>query len=183
MGVIKRPLSPGSGWREVSLYRAYADLAKENLDKGSYFESVVICCIGLDVLLNALPDRILLFSISKLNDCQKHILEEIEDRALTAGALLKQLETACVLDRRLLRALNGLNADRNRIFHPFQGRKLKSGAIVPSSATKDAADKFYRKFCYVIDLAAGRSPRSEERELNRYTEERKRTFKKHFSKP
>ena len=183
MGVIKKPLSPGGGWREVSLYRTYIDLAKENLDKGSYFEAVAICCIGLDVLLNALPDRILLFSLSKLDDCQKRILEEIEDRTLTAGALLKQLETACVLDRRFLRALNGLNADRNKIFHPFQRRKLKSGAILPSSATKDAADKFYRKFCHVIDLAAGRSPLREERELNRYIEERKRTLKKHFSKP
>jgi len=70
-----------------------------------------------------------------------------------------------------------LNADRNKILHPVQEGKLKQGAIVPSSASKHAADKFYRNFCHVIDLAGERSPRSEEKELNQYVEERKTTSK------
>ena len=183
MAVIRHPLSGGKGFKEVSLYKDYADKARKNLKEEHFFEAILVCSIGLDVLLNTLPDRLLLFSSSKLNDCQKRILEEIEKREFTAGAVLKRLGTACVLDRRLLLALNGLNADRNKIFHPFQGRKVKPGAIVPSSAAEDAAHKFYRKFCHVIDLVGGRSPRSAERGLNQYVADRERTRRRRFSKP
>jgi hypothetical protein len=71
MAIIRFPLSPGSGWQEVSIYRDYADRARLNLVEDRYFETIVICCIGLDVLLNALPDRLVLFSADKLTDCQK----------------------------------------------------------------------------------------------------------------
>lgn len=183
MAVIRHPLSPSKGWKDVSLYKDYADKARENLQGKHFFETALVCCVGLDVLLNALPDRLLAFRSSDLDDCQKRILEGIETREFTAGRIIKQLETACVLDRRLLRALKELNADRNKIFHPFQARKLKHGVIIPSSATQDAASKFYRKFCHVINLAGGSSPRTEERELNQYIAERRRTFRKHFPKP
>jgi hypothetical protein len=183
MAVTNRPLSPGKGWREVSIYRDYADRARMNLIEDRYFETIVICCIGIDVLLNALPDRLLVFSSEKLTDCQKEVLRSIQSILPTAGAIIGRLEMACVLDRRLLRALKELNKTRNKIFHPFQTSKRKQQAISPSQATKAHAETFYRAFCYVIDLAGGRSPRSEERELNRYVEERKRNRKKHFIKP
>lgn len=182
MSAIRYPLSGGKGFREVSLYKAYVDNARQNLADGHFFEAILVCSVGLDVLLNTLPDRLLLFSSSKLDDCQKKILDDIEQRELTAGAILKQREIACVLDKRLLRALKALNAERNKVFHPLQAKKLKKGAILPSSAAKDASSKFYRKFCHVINLAGGRSPRSEERDLNQYVAERNRNLKKPLSK-
>jgi hypothetical protein len=179
---IRHPLSGGKEFREVSLYKAYADTARQNLKDGNFFEAILVCSVGLDVLLNALPDRLLLFSSSKLDDCQKRILQNIEKRELTAGRILKQLELACVLDNRLLRAMKALNAERNKIFHPVQKKQLKQGAILPSLATKSDASKFYRKFCHVIDVAGGKSPHSEKRDLNQYAAERNRKLKKTVSK-
>jgi hypothetical protein len=183
MAVINRPLSLGKGWQDVSIYKDYADLARMNLSDSHYFETIVICCIGIDVLLNTLPDRLLVFSSKKLTDCQKEVLRSIESNHLTAGAIIGKLEMACILHGRLLRALRELNEKRNKVFHPFQKGKRKFKGVFPSQATKADAEGFYRKFCHVIDLAGGRSPRSDERELNRYVEERKRNREKHFIKP
>jgi len=180
MAIIRYPLSGGKGFKEISLYKDYADRAWRDLTEEKFFETILVCSVGLDVLLNTLPDRLLTFSLPKLNDCQKRILEDIEKRELTAGTILKQLDTACVLDKRLLRSLNGLNGARNKILHPFQRGKLKDGTIFPSGATKEAAENFYRKLCHVIDLAGGRSPRAEEKELNQYVLSRKKERKKHF---
>ena len=187
MTFIRRPLSPGSGWQDISLYRAYADLSRENINEGRYFEGVVIACIGFDVLLNTMPDRLLVFNSSRLNASQRATLEMVQKTPLTAGKILSCFRNARVLDRRLQRSLEKLNRERNEVAHPFTGRslakrRLKKSAVTPDRIDKSVARRFYRPFCHVIDLAGGRSPRSEERELNQYIAERRRTFRKHFSK-
>jgi len=68
MAVIRYPLSGGRGLKEVSLYRDYAFKAWENLQEEHFFEAILVCSVGLNVLLNALPDRLLLFSSSKLDN-------------------------------------------------------------------------------------------------------------------
>lgn len=75
--VIYRPLSIGGGWTEVSLYRAYADLACQDLTAGLYFEAIVVSSVGFDVLMNALPDRITLHHYGKLTNSQQKIIGKI----------------------------------------------------------------------------------------------------------
>jgi hypothetical protein len=87
---IRRPLSPGYGWLEVSLYRSYADIARENISAGRYFEAIVVCCVGFDVLVNILPDRIRLHHDDKLTPRQQNAVRNIEgEDKLTAGAILQ----------------------------------------------------------------------------------------------
>ena len=100
---------------EVSLYADYADQARRDLDEDRFFETIAVCSIGLDVLLNTLPDRLLLFSSNSLDNCQKRTLTEICGGKFTAGVILKRLDTAAVLDRRLLRALDNLSKARNKV--------------------------------------------------------------------
>lgn len=174
MAIIRHPLSGHKTLEEVSLYRAYADLAYSNLREDRYFEAIVVCCIGLDVLLNTMLDRLLLFSSSKLDSCQKEILQSMQDQKdpLTAGGIIRLLRMACVLPKRLLGGLERLNQERNKVIHPITGKRLKRDAITPPIAEKRDADKFYRLFCYVIDLAGGQSPRKAERRLLQYVKER-----------
>jgi hypothetical protein len=51
MGTIRHPLSGGREFREVSLYKAYADNARQNLENGHFFEAILVCSVGFDVLL------------------------------------------------------------------------------------------------------------------------------------
>ena len=153
MAIIRRPLSPGSGWQDVSFYRSYADSALENISEDRHFEAAVVCCIGLDVLLSTMPDRLLQFSSSKLDLCQIEILREIQKQNLTAGGVLSKLRLACVLDKKLSQALDQLNQARNRVIHPIKDGSVKGGAITPPIGNKAAAAKIYRLFCHVIDLA------------------------------
>jgi hypothetical protein len=99
---IRRPLSPGGGWIEVSLYRAYADLASEHLGAGRYFDAIVVSSVGYGVLVNALPDRVRLHHYGKLTPGQQKVIGDIEagDR-LTAGQLLAMLREANILHWRI----------------------------------------------------------------------------------
>src|SRR5437016_1929525 len=113
---IRRPLSPGGGWIEVSLYRAYADLARENLTAGRYFEAIVISSVGYDVLVNTLPDRIRLHHFDKLTSEQQKVIGDIEaGDKLTAGMILSKLKNANILHWRLDRALKQFNQERNAV--------------------------------------------------------------------
>jgi hypothetical protein len=170
---IRRPLSPGYGWLEVSLYRSYADLARENISAGRYFEAIVVCCVGFDVLVNTLPDRIRLHHNDKLTATQQTALENIEEKdQLTAGAILGRLRDASILHWRLDRALKQFNQKRNEVIHPLERQEranpdgstsyflaLKSGATAPHKATREGAEEYFRYFCHVIDLSGGESPR------------------------
>ena len=179
MAVIRYPLSGGKGIREESLYSCYADEVRKCLEEENFFEAILIRCVGLDVFLNSLPDRLICFSSHRLNDCQKRIIERIEGaKSLTGGRIIDQLDLACVLDRKLLSALKTLNADRNRVLHPIQNGKLKKKVILPDSATLDDAKIFARRFYHVIDLAGGCSPRSRKRALDQYLNQRNRALKK-----
>lgn len=165
---------------EVSFYREYADRALENLNADRYFETIVICSIGLDVILNTLPDRLRLFSSDRLKDYQKEVLSKIQQSQVTAGVIISKLSSAGFLDRRLIRALERLNRKRNKIIHPLQASKMKPGKITPSSVDKASAEKTLRLFFHVIDLAAGRSPRKEKKQLRQYIQWRKKISGKHF---
>ncbi len=180
MAVIRYPLSGSKGIVEVSLYRDYADAAFHNLESKRYFDTVVVCSIGLDVLLNTIPDRILTLSARQLNGAQKSTLERIEKGQLTSGSIIKKLKLAGVLHRRLVRALERLNDERNKIIHPYQCGHMKSETVGPSSTTEEYARKLFRLFCHVIDLAAGRSPYKEKKELDQYVAWRQRVRAAHF---
>jgi len=174
---ISRPLSPGGGWVEVSLYRAYADVANENLVAGRYFEAIVVSCVGYDVLMNTLPDRIRLHHYGKLKPEQQKVIRDIEaGKKLTAGKILEKMEKANILQRRLDRALLKFNEERNRVIHPIAVQKkvdsngydyyvpsLKPDAITPQNVKKEDAERYYRYFCHIIDLSGGDSPRKDER--------------------
>ena len=177
MAVIRYPLSGGKEFREESMYSCYADAARVCLEEEKFFEATLVCCVGLDVILNSLPDRLICFSCSNLEEPQIRKLENNE-RPLTGGGIIRRLERARVLDSKLLRALNVLNVCRNRVIHPFQNGKLKDKVILPDSATLDDAENFARWFDHVIDLAGGRSPRSKKRALDRYVDQRNRIRKK-----
>jgi hypothetical protein len=174
---IRRPLSPGGGWIEVSLYRAYADLARENLTAGRYFEAIVVCSVGYDVLVNTLPDRIRLHYYDKLTPDQQRVIGDIEasDRQ-TAGTILNKLREANILHRRIDNALSHFNKERNTVIHPIEIQEklnpngntyyvlsLKQGAVVPYKATKEDAERHFRYFCHIIDLSGGESPRKNEK--------------------
>jgi hypothetical protein len=174
---IRRPLSPGRGWTEVSLYRAYADIAQEHLINKCYFEAIVICSVGFDVLVNALPDRIRVHHYDTLTPQQQQAIGRIEasDR-LTAGGVLKKLTEADILHWRLDRVLTGFNRERNNVIHPIEKQtrvdpagntsyslSLKPGAIIPHTATEEDAKRYYRYFCHIIDLSGGESPRQAEK--------------------
>lgn len=174
---IRRPLSPGGGWIEVSLYRAYADLAREHLTAGRFFDAIVVSCVGYDVLVNTLPDRIRLHHYDKLTPKQQKVIGAIEaGEKLTAGMILKKLKDASILHRRLDRALGQFNQERNKVIHPIERQErvdsngstsyflsLKPGAVVPQKATKEDADRYFRYFCHIIDLSGGGSPRKNEK--------------------
>jgi hypothetical protein len=174
---IRKPLSPGGGWIEVSLYRAYADLAREHLASARYFDAIIVSCVGYDVLVNTLPDRIRLHHYDKLTPQQQKVIEDIEagDR-LTAGAILNKLKDANIFHWRLDRALRQFNQERNTVIHPIERQDkgdpdgntfyvlaLKPGAVVPHQATKEDANKYFRYFCHIIDLSGGESPRKNEK--------------------
>lgn len=180
MAVIRYPLSGGKGIVEVSLYKEYADASFRNLEANRYFETVIACSIGLDVLLNTVPDRMLALSSDQLNAAQKSTLEDIEISQLTSGRIIQKLKHASILDRRLVRALECLNEERNKIIHPLQRGQMKSETITPSSASEQYANKIFRLFCHVIELAAGRSPRKEAKELEQYIQWRRKIRAPHF---
>ena len=95
---IRRPLSPGGGGIEVSLYRAYADLASEQLNAHHYFDAIVLSCVGYDVLVNTLPDRIRVHHFEKLTPAQQKAIGKIEVGArLTAGKVLDEMKKANIL--------------------------------------------------------------------------------------
>lgn len=180
MGIIRYPLSGRKGIIEVSLYKEYADTSFRNLDAKHYFEAVVVCSIGLDVLLNTLPDRLLALSSEELTNAQKGILEEIEKSKITSGNIIQKLKRENILDRRLVRALESLNEIRNTIIHPFQSGQIKSETVTPSSTNEQSAKKVFRLFCHVIDLAAGRSPYRERKDLDEYIRWRQKNRALHF---
>ena len=180
---IRRPLSPGGGWIEVSLYRAYADLAREHLTAGRYFDAIVVSCVGYDVLVNTLPDRIKVHHFEKLTPAQQKAIGKIEVGArLTAGRVLDELKTADILHWRLDRALRKFNQLRNDVIHPIERREeadrngntsyflsLKRGAVFPYKTTKEDADTYFRYYCHIIDLSGGESPLKHEKASNRYS--------------
>jgi len=174
---IRRPLSPGGGWIEVSLYRAYADLAREHLTAERYFDAIVVSCVGYDVLVNTLPDRIRLHHLDKLTPKQQKVIGDIEaGDKLTAGTILGKMKDANILHPRIDRALRQFNQERNKVIHPIEKQEkvdlngvtscflsLKPGAIVPHKVTKEDADRYFRFFCHIIDLSGGESPRKNEK--------------------
>jgi hypothetical protein len=179
---IRRPLSPGGGWIEVSLYREYADLAREHLTAGRYFDAIVVSVVGYDVLVNTLPDRIRLHHYDKLPSKQRKVIGDIEagDR-LTAGKILNKLKDANILHWRLDRALKQFNQERNKVIHPIERQEkvdpngstfyvlsLKQEAVVPHKATKEDAERYFRYFCHIIDLSGGESPRKNEKASRAY---------------
>jgi len=180
---ILRPLSPGAGWIEVSLYRAYADSAYEHLIAGRYFDAIVVSCVGYDVLVNTLPDRIRLHHHEELTPDQRKVIDDIEaSERLTAGKLLRKLAKANILHWRLDRALRRFNEERNNVIHPIERKEeidpngntsfilsLKEAAVFPYKATKEDADRYLRWFCHIIDLSGGESPRKQERAMRRYS--------------
>ncbi len=169
---LHRPLSPGGGWTEKSLYSAYADLARENLTAGHYFETIVVSSIGYDVLMNALPDRIRSLHQDKLTPAQLEAIGKIEkDKGRPAGTILCALKTADILHPRLVLALEQFNNARNKVIHPIKRQKrvdyngstvhilsLKSDAVIPYKARKEDAEWYFRYFCHIIDLSGGESP-------------------------
>jgi hypothetical protein len=99
------PKALGDGWAEVALYRSYAELAREHISAGRYFEAIVVCCVGFDVLVNTLPNHIRLHHNDKLTPTQQKAIGDIEaSEQLTAGAVLLRLRTATILHWRLDRA-------------------------------------------------------------------------------
>ena len=179
---IRRPLSPGGGWIEVSLYRAYADLAREHLTAGRYFDAIVVSSVGYDVLVNTLADRIRLHYYDKLTPEQQKVIVDIEagDRQ-TAGTILIKLKNADILHWRLDRALRQFNQERNVVVHPIERQEkvdpngsiyyvlsLKQGALIPHKATKEDGERYFRYFCHIIDLSGGESPRKNEKANRAY---------------
>ena len=51
MVAIRSPMSPGGGWRRISLYSDYLKLVHSHIDAGGAFEAIAISCLCLDVLL------------------------------------------------------------------------------------------------------------------------------------
>jgi hypothetical protein len=177
---VYRPLSPGGGWTEKSLYSAYADLACENLTAGRYFETILVSLVGYDVLMNALPDRMRLFHHDKLNKLTPEQLEEIRKievhRGPPAGMILGALKNTDILPSRLVRALEDFNEARNKVIHPIKRQKrrdsngstlhllsLKANAVIPQRARKEDAEWYFRHFCHIIDLSGGESPLKSEK--------------------
>jgi hypothetical protein len=134
---IHRPLSPAGGWIEVSLYRAYAELAREHLTAGRYFDAIVVSSVGYDVLVNSLPDRIRLHHYEKLTPGQQKIIRDIEaGDKLTAGTIIEKLKTANILHWRLDRALRQFNQERNNVIHPIK----KQERVDPNGSTYPKKD-------------------------------------------
>ena len=180
---IRRPLSPGAGWIEVSLYRAYAELAREHIADQRYFEAIVVCCLGYDVLVNTLPDRIRVHHYEKLTTDQQKVVGDLEKgERLTAGMILKRLRKANILHWRLDRALSQFNQKRNSVVHPIERQEkiepngstshflsLKQDAVFPYKAAKENANRYFRQFCHIIDLSGGESPLKNEKASRRYS--------------
>lgn len=174
---IRRPLSPGGGWFEVSLYREYADLAREHIAAGRYFDAIIVSVVGYDVLVNTLPDRIRLHHYDKLTSTQQKVIEDLEaGERQTAGKILNKLENGSILHLRLSRTLRRFNQERNKVIHPIERQEkvgpdggtlyvlsLKQEAVIPHKATKEDAERYFRYFCHIIDLSGGESPRKNEK--------------------
>ena len=89
--------------------------------------------------------------------------------------IFKKLKDANLLHSKLHRALAQFNKERNKVIHPIKMQKivnpdgstyfclsLKPEVVVPHSATKRDADRYFRYFCRIIDLSGGESPRHNE---------------------
>jgi len=89
--------------------------------------------------------------------------------------IFKKLKDANLLHSKLHRALAQFNKERNKVIHPIKRQKivnpdgstyfclsLKPEVVVPHSATKRDADRYFRYFCRIIDLSGGESPRHNE---------------------
>ncbi len=88
-------------------------------------------------------------------------------------------EDECILEHRLIKALKELNKSRNALVHPFAKGKLKRNAIVPGRGeNSDRASRVYRLLCHIIDIAGGKSPLKNERELASYIRERRQMQRK-----
>jgi hypothetical protein len=184
---IRRPLSPVHGWVEVWLYREYADLAQQHLGAGHYFDVIIVSCAGFDVLVDALPDRIRLHHFDSLTSAQQGVIEKIEARArLTVGDLLVKLRHTNILHWRLDRAVQEFNTMRNNIVHPLVRQEqvepdgsitrslaLKPGALVPHSATKQDADRYFRHFFPISSTCPGASPLARRRRCAEDTRSRR----------
>lgn len=174
---LYRPLSPGGGWTEKSLYNIYADLARENLTAGRYFDSIVVSSVGYDVLMDVLLDRMRLHDHKLTTPERREAMRKIETHmGLSAGEILRALKTNDILPSRLFRALELFNKARNKVIHPIRRPRrrhsngsthhvlsLKADAVIPRKAKKEEAEWYYRYFCHIIDLSGGESPRRSER--------------------
>jgi hypothetical protein len=121
---IRRPLSPGKGWDEISLYTNYAELAQQHLIAERYFETILICCAGFEVLTNSLPGRIRLYHFDYLTPDQQEVIERAEqNNNLTAGQLVGILSDDKIIHDRLARALANFNHERNNVIHPLERRR------------------------------------------------------------
>lgn len=179
---IRRPLSPAGNWVEVSLFRDYAELARQHLNAQRHFEAVIVCAVGYDVLVNLLPDRISLHHDNKLTPEQRKVIGNIAgNNRLTAGGILKELKKADILHRRLDHALCQFNEKRNTVIHPIKKQQkeypsgtkcwalsLKAGAVIPQRTKKEDAELYFRCFCHIIDLSGGESPLRDEKMRRAY---------------
>ena len=159
----------------MDLYSEYAKFVRLNLKEDRYLEAIAITGVCLDVLLNHMVDGLLTHYGGSLCEDQKETVQNLQKGRHTAGGMIHSLEKASILDRRLVKALSGLNDIRNRLIHPFQDGKTKADAILPTTpGQKDVAGRTERLLCHVIDLAGGSSPRRQERDHTRYMRERHR---------
>jgi hypothetical protein len=180
---IYRPLSIGGNWTHDSqLLTAYADSAFKQLTAGHYFDAVLICCVGYDVLVNILVDRLSWLHFDGLTPEQKKVIKDIQARhGSPAGTILCRLRKAGILNSRLDCALSEFNQERNKVIHPIKiGKGINSsgkrsylplpkpGAIFPRKATKQHAERYFRRFCWIIDLSGGESPRKKAKARRAY---------------
>ncbi len=178
MGIVRRPMGIG-GWVRVDIYSEYAQMAQWNLQEGRYFEAVLVSVVCLDVLTHHMVDGLLLHRSDELNTNQIAALQSLEERRLTAGQVIDELEAMCVLPRPLLSGLKRLNQIRKAVVHPFEKGTLKSEAIVPGiRITKEQASYTYSLLCRVIDVAGGQSPLREKKVRESYMHERQREREK-----
>lgn len=180
---IYRPLSIGGNWTyDAQLLTAYADSAFKRVAARHYFDAVLICCVGYDVLVNILLDRLSWLHFDKLTPEQQKVIEDIKAcGGGPAGKILCRLRKTGILNSRLDKALGEFNQERNKVIHPIKIRKetdssgrssyvpsVKPGAVFPRKATKEHAERYFRRFCCIIDLSGGESPRKKAKARRAY---------------